>query len=122
MISDHPYRSSYGSCRVQFAEGNAVRCDPSTDIGACEGGDVPHDNEAMEMGHQAFTRVVVTLSTRRILQLARAIEPSAANGLNWYYDTPIDELDGRTADELIRKGDYHRVARFLLDISHGLRG
>lgn len=122
MISDYPYRSSRGSCHVQFSEGNAVRCDPSTDIGSCEGGRVPHDNEAMETVHQAFTQVVVTLSKRRILQLAQAIEPSAASGLTWYYDTPIDEFDGRTADDLIRKGDYHRVARFLLDISNGLRG
>ena len=60
-------------------------------------------------------------ATLAVLELARRIEPDIAAAIHWYRHTPIAELDGRTALQLVAQGRADAVMDFLRAIGAGDR-
>lgn len=64
--------------------------------------------------HHARARIAV-------LRAAIALDDDHARVLQWYGDEAIAELDGLTADELVRRGQGARVLELLRSIHVGER-
>ena len=60
-------------------------------------------------------------ATLAVLELARRIEPDVAAAIHWYRHTPIEELDGWTALQLVAQGRADAVMSFLRAIGEGCR-
>lgn len=56
-----------------------------------------------------------------IYAIALMVEPDHRAVDEWYQATPIGELDGYTAQDLVAKGQGARVLSFLSDIVRGRR-
>lgn len=56
-----------------------------------------------------------------IYAIASMVEPDRRAVDHWYQATPINELDGGTAQDLVAEGQGARVLSFLSDIVRGRR-
>lgn len=95
--------------RGTLSLGNVVVLDPAR----------PCRNDGARLASEADGQASAKL---RLMKLARAIEPDARRLAEWWTQTPIGELDGHTAEELLAMGMQGRIEQFLLAIVFGDRG
>lgn len=58
---------------------------------------------------------------RRLIKLAMTIEPNERRVMEWWNATPIEELGGLRAGELVARGLQNLLEKFLLAIIFGDR-
>jgi hypothetical protein len=63
----------------------------------------------------------LALAERRLVKLAMMIEPSERRVMEWWTATPIEELGGLSASELVARGLETPLEKFLLAIIFGDR-